>query len=84
MAEGDPSYPVMRRIENNLFLFANTPTLIVWGMLDPVLPDSVLRRWQAIYPQAIVRKIENASHFLQEDAPEQIGGYISEFIAANP
>jgi haloalkane dehalogenase len=84
VSEADPSYPEMQRIENSLPLFAKTPTLIVWGMLDPVLPDSVLRWWKDVYPQATVHEIEDASHFLQEDAPQQIGGYISEFMAANP
>lgn len=83
VTEADPSYPEMQRIENNLSLFANTPTLIVWGMLDPVLPDSVLRWWQDIYPQAMVHRIQNASHFLQEDAPQQIGKYMSDFITTN-
>jgi haloalkane dehalogenase len=82
--EGDPSYPEMQRIENALSLFTNTPALVVWGVLDPVLPKSVLRWWQDIYPHAIIHRIETASHFLQEDAPEQIGGYITEFIASNP
>jgi pimeloyl-ACP methyl ester carboxylesterase len=53
-------------------------------MLDPVLPGSVLRRWKDVFPQATVHEIGDASHFLQEDAPERIGGYISEFMAANP
>jgi len=84
VTEADPSYPEMQRIENGLTLFAKTPTLIVWGMLDPVLPDSVLRWWRDVYPQATIREIEDASHFLQEDAPQRIGGYISDFMAANP
>lgn len=83
VTEADPSYPGMLRIENNLPLFANTPTLIVWGMLDPVLPEFVLRWWQDIYPHATVHKIKNASHFLQEDAPHEFGRYISEFITEN-
>jgi len=84
MTEADPSYPEMQRIENNLTLFAKTPILIVWGMLDPVLPESVLHWWQDIFPHATIRRIEDASHFLQEDAPEQVESYISDFIAANP
>jgi len=83
VTESDPSYPEMKRIENNLPMFSSTPTLIVWGMLDPVLPASVLRWWQDIYPHATVHVIENASHFLQEDAPQQFGGFISDFITAN-
>ena len=76
--------PEMQSIEDNLTLFAKTPTLIVWGMLDPVLPGSVLHWWQDIFPYATVHRIENASHFLQEDAPDQFGRYISDFIAENP
>ena len=84
VTEADPSYLEMKRIENSLSLFAKTPTLILWGMLDPVLPPSVLRWWQKVYPQATTHEIEDASHFLQEDAPQQIGEYINDFIASNP
>lgn len=83
VTEADPSFSEMHRIENDLPMFANTPTLIVWGMLDPVLPDSVLRWWEDIYPQATVHRIENASHFLQEDVPHQFGSLIRDFLAAN-
>ncbi|MGH7268354.1 MAG: alpha/beta fold hydrolase [Candidatus Rokuibacteriota bacterium] len=81
VAEADPSYPEMRRIEDGLSLFARTPTLIVWGMLDPVLPPSVLRRWQAVFPHAITHEIADASHFLQEDAPDEFGAHLRDFVA---
>ncbi|MBF8261347.1 MAG: Alpha/beta fold hydrolase [candidate division NC10 bacterium] len=50
--ETDPSYSEMKRIEEALVRFIGTPTLLVWGMRDPVLPESVLRTWQRTYPQA--------------------------------
>lgn len=53
-------------------------------MQDPVLPESVLRTWQRIYPHATTHEIEGASHFLQEDAPERIVSFIEEFLGANP
>lgn len=82
--ETDPSYSEMKRIEEALVRFIGTPTLLVWGMRDPVLPESVLRMWQRIYPQATTAEIEDASHFLQEDAPEPIVLCIEEFLEANP
>ena len=82
--ESDPSYAEMKRIEEGLPQFRDIPTLIVWGMKDPVLPPSVLRIWQELYPQAITHKIEDASHFLQEDAQERVVGYIDEFLQINP
>jgi pimeloyl-ACP methyl ester carboxylesterase len=81
--EGDPSYAEMKRIEEGLSQFSNIPVLIIWGMKDPVLPPSVLRLWQELYPRATTHEIEDASHFLQEDAPEHIVGYIDDFLKAS-
>ena len=81
--ETDPSYGEMKRIEQGLSQFAGTPTLLVWGMRDPVLSGSVLRRWQRLYPHATTREIADASHFVQEDAPERIVGWIETFLEAN-
>jgi cis-3-alkyl-4-acyloxetan-2-one decarboxylase len=84
VSEADPSYAEMRRIERGLPQFLDTPTLLVWGMRDPVLSEPVLRTWQSIYPHAITYEIEDASHFLQEDAPARIVSRIEEFLAVNP
>jgi haloalkane dehalogenase len=82
--ETDPSYPEMKRIEEGLVGFAGTPALLVWGMRDPVLPESVLRMWKRIFPQAKTVEIEDASHFLQEDAADRIVACIEEFLEAQP
>jgi len=84
VSEADPSYAEMKRIERGLSRFLDTPTLLVWGMRDPVLSEPVLRTWQSIYPRAITYEIEDASHFLQEDAPARIVNCIGEFLEANP
>jgi haloalkane dehalogenase len=78
--ESDVSYEEMKRIEDGLSLFQEIPVLLVWGMQDPVIPVTVLRRWQRLYPHAITRELEDASHFLQEDAPERIVQWIEEFL----
>jgi haloalkane dehalogenase len=82
--ETDRSFATMRRIEDGLSRFAATPTLLIWGMCDPVLPPSVLHHWQRVLPHAQTVAIEDASHFLQEDAPERIVDAIATFIASNP
>ncbi|MBI4390955.1 MAG: alpha/beta fold hydrolase, partial [candidate division NC10 bacterium] len=51
--EADSSYGEMKRIEEGLARLAEKPTLLIWGMRDPVLSEDVLRRWQRIYPQAV-------------------------------
>jgi haloalkane dehalogenase len=56
------------------------PALVLWADSDPVLPlslgEEVSRRLNFPPP----RRIENASHFLQEDAGEEIGGMIAEWL----
>lgn len=84
VSERNPSWGEMKRIEQGLAQFTEMPVLLVWGMRDPVLPPSVLRMWERIYPQAITYKIDDASHFLQEDAPERVVTSIEEFLKRNP
>ena len=84
VTESDPSFATMQAIEQRLTLLAAKPVLLIWGMEDPVLPESVLRRWQSLYPHATVHEILDASHFLQEDAPAEITGWLNAFLAANP
>ena len=43
---------------------------------DPVF-RSVLKRWEAAFPEAKVVRLDNASHYLQEDAPEEISEAIA-------
>jgi len=79
----DASYAEMRRIEQGLPLLAEKPVLVLWGLRDPIFPLAVLRGWQTHFPHATVREIEDASHFLQEDAPERIVNAIEMFLATS-
>ncbi|MGH2953860.1 MAG: haloalkane dehalogenase [Solirubrobacterales bacterium] len=58
------------------------PTLILWADSDPVLPfkvaEAFARRIEADPPQVV----ENASHFLQEDAGEEIGRRIADWLGS--
>ena len=80
VSESDRSYGEMNHIEDKLSLLADIPVLLIWGILDPVLPGSVLEKWRRIYPHAQVCEIEDASHFLQEDSPKRVIGEIKQFL----
>ncbi len=82
--ETDVSYAEMKRIEQSLTQFSAIPILLVWGMRDPVLSPAVLQQWQHLYPHARTYEMEDASHFLHEDAPSSIVQRIEEFLKANP
>jgi haloalkane dehalogenase len=57
------------------------PALILWADSDPILPFSVGERVSSElnFPQP--RPIENASHFLQEDAGPKIGEVIADWLS---
>jgi pimeloyl-ACP methyl ester carboxylesterase len=82
--ETDVSYAEMKRIEQSLSHFRKTPILLIWGMQDPVLSPSVLQQRQRLYPHASTYELEDASHFLHEDAPSRIVQRIEAFLEATP
>jgi pimeloyl-ACP methyl ester carboxylesterase len=48
---------------------AGLPLLLCWGVRDPAFGASDLARWQGAFPQATVEAVEDAGHFVQEEAP---------------
>jgi haloalkane dehalogenase len=58
------------------------PALVLWADSDPVLPFSVGERVSSQLNFPSPRPIENASHFLQEDAGPEIGAIIAEWLRA--
>jgi haloalkane dehalogenase len=56
------------------------PMLVMWADSDPVLPFKVGEAFSQLMGVDPPRKVENASHFLQEDAGEEIGRRIAEWL----
>ena len=57
--------------------FAVKPMELVWAMKDPAFGSpAVIARWQRDFPQANLTKLENANHYIQEDAPEEVAAAI--------
>lgn len=79
-----PSAITMQEIRDKLPSLDNIAKIAIWGMQDAIFPPKVIEMWKKIYPNIDVHPIENAGHFLQEDAPEEIIQTIKRFIAENP
>jgi haloalkane dehalogenase len=58
------------------------PTLMLWADSDPVLTQETGRRFAAAIGRPEPETIENASHFLQEDAGEEIGRRIAAWLTS--
>ena len=83
MSPDSPSYSVIQHIEENLKLFREHPAQIIWGAHDFVFNDHFLKRWQEIFPQAHVHRMEDAGHYVVEDAHEHILPMMKEFLQKN-
>lgn len=60
-----------------------SPTLVVWGTADRVIPPTYARRFAAgIGPRATVRTVEGAGHLTDLDAPDAVAAAVLEFLAS--
>jgi haloalkane dehalogenase len=76
-----PSWAAIRGIEEKLGVFEKHPMLIVWGAQDFVFDDWFFGEWKRRFPGAIAHRLEDAGHFVVEDAHERIIPWMREFLA---
>jgi haloalkane dehalogenase len=70
----------LRGVEANLPRIADRPALIVWGLKDFAFRQSERERFEQIFRNHRTLLIDQASHFLQEDAGDQIADAIRGFV----
>jgi haloalkane dehalogenase len=81
LKKNDPGFHLVTDVQNNLHLFSQTPVLIAWGMKDSVFDVHFLNKWLEYFPQAHVHRFEDCGHYVLEDAPEEIGRLVMDFLA---
>jgi haloalkane dehalogenase len=76
-----PNTAPMNRVRDALRTWTK-PALVVWGTEDRVLPVAIGERFVELIPGASGPVlIEGASHFLQEDRPDEVAAAIDGFLA---
>lgn len=78
-----PSYPVVEHIESQLGYFRDRPVMIIWGMQDFCFTEYFLDRWKKYFPNAEVHEVEQAGHYVVEDADEEIIPWMIQFLRKN-
>ena len=75
----DRSYPLVAATGARLDRLATIPTLICWGVRDPVFDLDYLAEWERRLPAADVHRVD-AGHYVLEDAPEVVVPLIEKFL----
>jgi pimeloyl-ACP methyl ester carboxylesterase len=60
------------------------PVLIVWGCQDLVLGEELADASQNYCSDVRLKKLPNASHSVQQDAPDEVNNYIETFLNEEP
>lgn len=77
-----PSYELLRQIDQKLAgALAVKPLALAWGLRDFVFNRTVFMDWRARFPQAPTLVLPEAGHYLMEDEPKKVVGFVSQFIA---
>jgi haloalkane dehalogenase len=59
---------------------AQKPTLLIWGMKDPVIKAHHLGKFMSGFPDAGVNRLESCGHFPQEEEPAHVIAAIARFL----
>ena len=80
----DPSYTLVKQVDEKLKSLAGLPVLICWGEQDFVFDLDYLAEWQHRFPKAEVHTFPDAGHYVLEDVPDKIIPLVNEFLAKHP
>ena len=80
----EPNHPTrafLLNLDAHTHLFANTPTLILWGDKDFVFtPQDFCAEFENRFPHAEIHHFPNAGHYVLEDADEEILPLVRDFL----
>lgn len=78
--EDDPSYRLVRYVDDNLYKLRHIPMLICWGEHDFVFDSDYRLEWQRRFPGATVKIFSDAGHYVLEDASDRIIPLVKDFL----
>ena len=78
-----PTWQVLADIEAGLPSLATLPVQLIWGMQDWCFDIRCLQRFQELFPAAQVHQLEEAGHYVVEDAHEQIIPLMQSFLQSS-
>ncbi len=74
MSKRHPTFDTLAQLDAALPSLADLPSLLVWGMKDWCFRPECLHRFQTVWPHAKTVAIEDAGHYVIEDARHRNAG----------
>jgi haloalkane dehalogenase len=75
-----PTWNVLERIESGLPSLADRPIQLIWGMKDWCFRPECLERFLKHWPNAEAHRLDDAGHYVVEDAKDEILPLMREFL----
>jgi pimeloyl-ACP methyl ester carboxylesterase len=79
-----PSFGTLRAIEQGLATLQGRPVSFIWGMRDWCFTPVFLERFLQFFPGAEVHRLQDAGHYVIEDAFERIVPLVEKFMGRHP
>jgi haloalkane dehalogenase len=80
MERDHPSRRALEEVFQGLSRLSGHEKMILWGARDFCFDEACLSRWREIYPDARIERLENAGHFVLEDAGQDARARIRNFL----
>jgi len=71
---------LFRYQKDELLARITVPALIVWGCQDGAIGEELADASQNYCNDVRLKKIRNASHWVQQDAPDEVNKYVEDFL----
>ncbi|MGC1275832.1 MAG: alpha/beta fold hydrolase [Planctomycetaceae bacterium] len=81
LSPSHPSYATLVEIDQGLSSLADKPMLLVWGMRDWCFTPAFLEEFERRFPQAETVRLDDAGHYVFEDADERLRTALRAFLA---
>ena len=72
LSQAHPTWESLEQLERALPALASRPTTLIWGMRDWCFTVECLDRLQRLFPRATTTRVDDAGHYVLEDAPEEV------------
>lgn len=75
-----PTYQTLVDLESRLSELAVLPSMLIWGMQDWCFRPNCLQRLQEVFCEADIHELEDAGHYVLEDANDRIVPLVHRFL----